>query len=199
MLQRLIMTIAWVSLMGCNLFSPSPTANEAAGEGWQDLLTGRGLHAFQTIGHAHWQWIDDYIEADQASGSFLLTHQSFRDFELHVEFWPSPDANSGVFFHCQDRNLIANETCYELNIFEQHSNPKNATGAIINLAPPQFPALAADKWNAFDISVQGSHITVHLNGRLVSELVDERFGSGPLALQANGGLIRFKNVRVRNL
>ena len=59
--------------------------------------------------------------------------------------------------------------------------------------------IAGEKWNTYKIRAEGSRITAHLNGTLVADLDDDTYASGPIALQANGGLIRFRNVRVRPL
>ena len=58
---------------------------------------------------------------------------------------------------------------------------------------------AGGQWNTYEITAEGSHIVVHLNGTLVADLEDESYASGPIALQNNGGLIRFRNVQVKPL
>ena len=154
--------------------------------------------SFDRIGGTDWQFIDDFVESQDGDHSFLVTKDSFRDFELHVEFWPSSDANSGVFLRCQDPATPANESCYEINIYDRHPNPANATGSVVNLAAPLEPVKAGDQWNSFDISVRGSHIVVSLNGTVVVDFRDQSFAEGPIGLQSNGGLIRFRNVKVKS-
>jgi len=166
---------------------------------WETLFSGDSLDNFNKIGDSTWQIVDDYVESIDGDHSFLVTKNHYDDFEMHVEFWPSPDANSGVFLRCQNSEEIANETCYELNIYDLHSNPDNATGSIINLAAPLVAVQAGDRWNSFDISVIGSRIVVKLNDVLVVDFVDDSFSTGPIGLQSNGGLIRFRNVQVRPL
>ncbi len=165
---------------------------------WETLFSGENLDEFNRIGDANWQIVDNYVESVDGDHSFLVTKNHYGNFEMHVEFWPSPDANSGVFLRCQNPEEIANETCYELNIYDLHSNPDNATGSIINLAAPLVAIQAGDRWNSFDISVIGSRIVVKLNDTLVVEFVDDSFSTGPIGLQSNGGLIRFRNVQVRH-
>ena len=165
---------------------------------WESLFSGDSLDNFNKIGDATWQIVDNYVESVDGKHSYLVTKNHYGDFEMHVEFWPSSDANSGVFFRCQNPEEIANETCYELNIYDLHSNPDNATGSIINLAAPLVAIQAGDRWNSFDISVIGSRIVVKLNDTLVVEFVDDSFSTGPIGLQSNGGLIRFRNVQVRH-
>jgi ABC-type Fe3+ transport system substrate-binding protein len=174
--------------------APAPSTSS-----WESLFSGDSLDNFNKIGDATWQIVDNYVESIDGEHSFLVTKNHYSDFEMHIEFWPSPDANSGVFLRCQIPNEIANETCYELNIYDLHSNPDNATGSIINLAAPLVAIQAGDRWNSFDISVRGSRIVVKLNDVTVVDFVDDSFSTGPIGLQSNGGLIRFRNVRIRLL
>ena len=32
--------------------------------------------------------------------AYLVSPESYKNFELYVEFWASDDANSGIFFRC---------------------------------------------------------------------------------------------------
>ncbi len=166
---------------------------------WVTLFDGTDLSHFNTAGEAQWIIIDDYVEADGYKRSYLVTKESYGDFQLRVEFWPSPDANSGVYIRCQNPEEIKAESGYEINIYDTNENPDNRTGAIIHFTPPMTAIEAGGQWNTYEITAEGSHIVVHLNGTLVADLEDESYASGPIALQNNGGLIRFRNVQVKPL
>lgn len=206
MKQLLLIALLGASFTACQNSEDLPVQKKFATESlprvhtdWVILFNGEDLSGFRKIGDANWQIVDDYVESNDAQGSFLVTRDDYSDFHLQLEFWPTPDANSGVFLRCQDPAVIANETCYELNIYDQHSNPDNATGSIINLAAPLVSIKAGNQWNTYDITARGSHIVVRLNDTLVVDLKDERFTEGPIGLQSNGGLIRFRNVKVKAL
>jgi hypothetical protein len=60
------------------------------------------------------------VVADKKSGQdpgYLVSKAPFKDFQLHVEFWASDDANSGVFLRCQDPSKLGDRSCYEVNNF----------------------------------------------------------------------------------
>jgi hypothetical protein len=180
----------------------SATTNHASLRGeprWAVLFGGQDLSSFDRLGHAQWNIRDGYAEADNQLESWLVTRGQYRDFELHVEFWPSSDANSGIFLRCQDPGAVAATSCYEINVFDQNENPNNRTGAIINHAAPLTAIQAGGQWNTFDIRAQGTHIVVHLNGQLVADLEDDSYAQGPIGFQSNGGVIRFRNVSIRPL
>lgn len=164
---------------------------------WTTLFDGSTLGSFNTLGEAQWIIIDDYVEADGYTDSYLVTMENYGDFELELEFWPSMDANSGVYIRNQSGEKIGADFGYEINIYDTNENPDNRTGAIIRFSPPLAKIVAGGKWNKYAIKAEGTRIVVHLNGTLVADLDDDTYTSGPIAFQNNGGLIRFRNIRIR--
>ena len=197
--KRLSFSVIVLAGLGIAACQQVEEISEPEKEGWITLFDGSSLGNFNRLGPADWQLIDNYVEGDGYKGSFLVTKDSYRDFELVLDFWPSSDANSGVFMRCEGPEAIANETCIELNIMDEHPKRSNATGSIINLAPPLVEIRTADQWNTFEITAKGPHVVIRLNGTLVVDYEDERFIEGPIGFQNNGGLIRFRNIKIRPL
>ena len=141
------------------------------------------------------------IRADDGSGaSWLVTRESYGDFVLHVEFWASDDANSGIYLRCQDRDNITDRNCYEANIFDQRPDPSYGTGAIVHIAAVDEPRpMVGDQWNVFHITLRGDHLVVELNNETTVDTRDSQFAEGPIALQWGRGTIRFRNVWVQSL
>jgi hypothetical protein len=166
---------------------------------WAVLYSGQDLSLFNTIGGGNWQNANGYVQADAGEPGFLVTQGAYTDFLIRVEFQASPETNSGIFIRCEDPNDVSAETCYEINIFDQNQNPNNLTGAIVNVAPPATSIMAGDAWNTFEISAEGSHLIVRLNGTVTVDVEDETHPAGYIALQYNAGLIRFRDVRLRPL
>ena len=166
---------------------------------WTTLFDGSDLESFNTLGEAEWNIMEDYVEADGYTGSYLVTKETYGDFELEVEFWPSMDANSGVYIRNSSAEKISADAGYEINIYDTNENPDNRTGAVIFFAPPLVETVAGGKWNTYKIRAEGTRIVAELNGTLVADLDDDTYASGPIAFQNNGGLIRFRNIRIRPL
>ncbi len=166
---------------------------------WAVLFSGHDLTSFDPSGDAQWNIIDDYVEADGYTGSFLVSKGRYTDFRLTVEFWPGAESNSGIFIRCDDPSAVSATNCYEINIFDTNENPDNRTGSIVNHQPPLITTEAEEQWNTYDIVAEGSHIAVTLNGTVTAEIDDDSHPNGPFALQNNGGLIRFRNVRLQPL
>lgn len=166
---------------------------------WVVLFAGHDLSSFNQIGDAEWNIVDGYVEADGYTQAYLVTRGHYTDFLLHVEFWPGPGANSGVFIRNENENAIGAEDGYEINIFDTNENPDNRTGAIVNHVPPATATSTEQQWNTYEIRAEGNRIVARLNGTVTAELEDEEHASGPIAFQNNGGLIRFRNIRLRPL
>ena len=56
------------------------------------------------------------------------------------------------------------------------------------------------KWNAIEISRQGEHVTVVLNGEKVIDIMTALHPGGHIALQAPAeGIAKFRNLRIKTL
>jgi hypothetical protein len=173
------------------------------GGGWTRLVDGaNGLDDFNRVGDANWSAVDGAIQATAGgkAPAYLVTRGTWSDFVIRAEFWASDDANSGIFFRCQDPARVTDETCYEVNIFDQRPDQTYATGAIVKVAAVSQPApRVGGKWSTLQVTAQGSRLTVQLDGKTTVDATDPKFASGPVALQWGRGTIRFRKVEIRSL
>jgi hypothetical protein len=177
--------------------SPAPDSGPATTPGeWQTLFDGNSLDGWTLEGDANWALTDGAVAADSGTG-FLVTDASYDDFDLELEFWVTPDANSGVFIRCANVKEIGAATCYEVNIFDQRPDPTYRTGAIVNVAAPKVMLDTGDRWNRYEISAHGQHLIVKLNGQTTVDATDDKLVAGPFALQYGAGRVMFRNVRIR--
>src|SRR3954468_736628 len=143
--------------------------------GWTTLIDGeKGLENFNRLGDANWRAEGGAIVADKAkdSSSLLVTKNSYKDFQIHAEFWADKNTNSGVFIRAQDPKKVGADNAYEVNIYDMRAGPEYGTGAIVNFAkvPVPNPYKAVGKWNTYDITAKGSTITVVFNGVKTAEM-----------------------------
>ena len=165
-------------------------------ERWIALIDGAsGMENWDRIGDANWKAEDGAIQASSGTG-YLVSKQSFRDFRVRAEFWASDDANSGIFLRVTRPDEIAPTSSYEVNIFDRRPDPSYGTGAIVGYAKVNTGIKAGGRWNTYDITAQGSRIVVILNGVRTVDIEDSTFGRGPLALQAAGGVIKWRRLEV---
>ena len=172
--------------------------------GWTTLIdAGLGLENFNRVGDANWRVEDGAIVADHKDSkpsAFLMTKQSYSDFEIKAEFWVSHDANSGIYMRCADGAAPTDTTCYEANIFDERPDPSYGTGAITNFVKVPELNRAGGQWNRFDITVKGSHIEVRLNGKQTAVYDGAtKMTNGPFGLQYAAGVVKFRKVEIRPL
>jgi hypothetical protein len=174
-----------------------------ADAGWITLIDGAsGLDNWTRVGDANWRAVDGAIQADKKTdkaSSFLLSKNSYTDFQIRAEFWVSDDANSGIYMRCADPMNLTDKTCYEANIYDQRPDPTYGTGAVVHIAAVSPMPKAGGKWNTFDITVKGTRLTVTLNGVRTADVQDSKLASGPIALQYAGGVVKFRKVQIKPL
>jgi len=165
---------------------------------WTDMSVS--FAAWDRVGDANWRIENGEFVADSSSGvSHLVTKESFTDFQIQLEFWNHEGANSGVFMRISDPANITDRNAYEANIYDDRPDQSGRTGGIPNFLPPTRVIDTWDQWNTYDITMEGNHIVVKLNGVTTIDSTDDNFSSGPFSLQYGAGTIKFRNVKVRRL
>lgn len=206
MKRRLFLMVASVALLGIQACAQMPSDLAKIG-GWTALIDGEtGLENWHRIGDANWRPEDGAIVAYRGKGGFLVSKNSYKDFQLRAEFWADPTTNSGVFLRVSNPKRIGADNAYEVNIFDQPPDPAYGTGAIVNYAKVSPMPKAGGKWNTLEITAKGADLTVVLNGVQTVSLQHAKFVQGPVALQygagaknAEGGPIKWRKVQVRPL
>lgn len=174
----------------------APAAFAQAGAGWTTLFNGKNLDNWDKTGNANWRVVDGVIEADMPRG-FLVSKESYTDFDLRAEIWATPDSNGGVLFRITNPKDPGIENGYELNINDKRADQTGRTGAIVNVAKPLVQVDSGNRWILIEISARGPHMTAKLDGKLTAEADDSKYARGPVSLQAAGGLVRYRNVQIR--
>lgn len=181
------------------VFGCSTQPSDRAGAAWITLFDGSGMEHWNSIGDANWRIEQGSVQADKGNG-FLVSKNSYTDFQIRAEFWVDADANSGIFIRCSDPQKITATNSYEVNIFDKRPDPSYGTGAIVNLAKVVPMPKAGGKWNVYEITAKGSRFFVTLNGqRTVDGVQDSKHARGPIALQYAAGVVKFRKVQIRPL
>lgn len=164
----------------------------------QVLFDGTSLDGWTPVGDANWTLLDGVVSADRGGMSFLVSRDSFRDFDLRAEIWVSPEANSGIFIRCSDRTRFTPANAYEVNVFDQRPDPTYGTGAIVGIAAVSPMPKAGGRWNVLEVSARGEVLSVVFNGvKTVDGVRDAAHAEGPIALQYGTGTVKFRRVEIR--
>ena len=178
--------------------APAASSGAIQAGGWTTLFDGSSLDGWNVLGDANWALEDDAVRADSGRG-FLVTPRSYGDFELTLEFWVDEPANSGIFVRCADPQSVADSNSYEVNIFDTRPDQTYRTGGVVHFAAPTSVINTAGRWNSYEIRAEGTRLTVRLNGTQTVDMNDSTYANGPIALQYGAGVVKFRNVRIREL
>jgi hypothetical protein len=195
MTRTLALTVTMVLLGFAGFQSPYTASGQA---GFKTLLDGTSMKGWNVVGNANWAVVDGAVQATMGTG-FLVTPESYADFQLTADIWVSDDANSGIFIRCSDPKTIAANNAYEVNVFDRRPDPAYRTGAIVDVAKPLTMVNTGGKWNTMDITARGARLIVLINGEKTVDVQDNKYTRGPIALQYGAGTVKFKNVKLRTL
>ena len=197
------LTLLATLALGAVAATASLPAAAQSGPGWTTLLDGTTLDGWNKVGgETNWRIEDGAVVADKLAGKTpanLVSKNAYKNFMLHVEFWASDDANSGIYLRCADPAAITDRSCYEVNIFDKRGDPTYGTGAIVHFAEVDPMPKAGGKWNTFEITANGRQLTATLNGKKTAEVRNALFAEGPLTLQHGAGTIKFRKVAIKPL
>ena len=135
------------------------------------------------LGDANWRLVDGLVQADLGGkdASYLVSKQSYDDFQMRAEFWVDSDANSGIFIRVQNPAKIGADSSYEVNVFDKRPDPSYGTGGIPNVAPTLVPLKAGGQWNVYEITAKGPQLTIVLNGIKTVDVVNGYSGRTPVS------------------
>jgi hypothetical protein len=177
--------------------APNTLTKEEIAAGWRLLFDGATLKGWEPREAATWGVADGAIFCAADSAGWLATVDTFADFNLKVEFRAGAEINSGVFLRSQKEGAPAT-TGYEVQIWD--ARPTYKTGALVNYVETTTSAkILAGQWNSFDVTADGDHFVVVLNGQKLLDGRDSKHASGVLGLQynINTGKIEFRNIKIR--
>jgi hypothetical protein len=204
MLKRCLSITIALALIAVSVMWLSQEASSQSGTGWTTLFDGKSLDGWNAIGDANWKLADGVVGADKGNG-FLVSKSSYTDYQIRVEFWVDDDANSGIFIRCEDPKNVTSKNCYEVNIYDKRPAPEYGTGAIVDVAKVAPMPKAGGKWNTYEITAQGPHLVVVLNGAKTVDVQDSQHKSGAVALQygpgvvKDAGIVKFRKVEIKPL
>ena len=145
-------------------------------------------------GSSHWEVVDGALTGCGEPAGYLNSDQSFRNFVLSLEFKTSQDANSGVFVRSPKE-----AGGYEVQIWRQQPAGYN-TGSIVSTAKTTRDyAFKPDQWNQMQITADGDHLVVVLNGETTLDTRDAKFPDGHIRLQYQQFPVAFRNIKIRPL
>lgn len=178
---------------------------EEAAVGWKLLFDGTTLNGWeehQASGNgpaATWRVANGAIFCEGDKRGWLGTANSYTNFNLKIEFRAGERINSGIFLRSQKTGGSPAQTGYELQIWD--FRPTYKTGSLVNAIEAEPTKILANQWNSYDITAEGDHFIVILNGKKILDGHDSKHSSGVIGLQYNTGTgkVEFRDIKIRAL
>jgi hypothetical protein len=123
---------------------------------------------------------------------YLTSKTEYKDSILKVDFRTAEDTNSGVFVRSP-----GGTGGYEVQIWKAQPQGYN-TGSIVGTAKTeQEYKFIPNQWNHYEITADGDHLVVVLNGTKTLDVHDSKFPAGRIRLQYQKYPIEFKNIKIK--
>ncbi len=177
----------------------------AAGEGWKPLFNGKDLSGWQNARQpsAENKWkVEDGTMTNALHGNDVATVDTFKDFELKLQYKTVKGGNSGVYLRGRVEIQV-------LDSFAKKRVGKGDDGAIYDQFPPKVNASKpVGKWNSLNVTYKGDKVTAKLNGKVIHDnqqvvkvtggaLSGEVNAAGPLMLQGDHGKVWYRKIMIR--
>ena len=166
--------------------------------GWILLFDGESLYGWEPSSKADWQVDQGTIKVATGESGLLCTTSEFADYQLRVDFRAPKTTNSGVFLRTVTKPKDPAADCYELNIADTSVSPF-PTGSFVKRQKAS-DYQASDEWQSFDVTANGGHFVIKLDGKTVLDYTDPApTRRGRIGLQLNSGGVEFRNIKLRPL
>ena len=201
---------------------------------WRDLFNGRNLDGWEVRGESIWTVLAPGMLIGQRPNaglnplnawpigaeeyrrwfneqSWLYTLEQFEEFDLRLDYWLPPGANSGVSIRDtsraryaigRERSANPSHIGYEIQLVNPDEG-EYGSGSVYLFAPAKRGFQRPDAWNTLEIQSRHKQIRVLLNGVPVAESPGDprRPMIGPIGLQLHDRFswIMFRNIRIREI
>jgi hypothetical protein len=143
-------------------------------------------------GASRWEVVDGLLVPCGEPAGYLTSNKDYKDFILVVDFRTGEDTNSGVFIRSP-----GGTGGYEVQIWKAQPQGYN-TGSIVGAAKTDVDyKFIPDQWNHYEITADGDHLIVVLNGTKTLDIHDSKYPDGRIRLQYQKFPIEFKNIKLK--
>lgn len=200
--------------------------DEERAAGWQLLFDGtttNGWRGYMMDAMPDgWQVVDGALVRTGPTRD-IITTETFRNFELSVDWKVDPGGNSGIFYRAIEGPEQIYHGAPEMQVLDDEAHADGASqltasGSNYALHPaPRGIVKPAGEWNTARVVVDGNHVEHWLNGQKLLEyelhsadwkrrVAESKFAEWPeygmaeeghIGLQEHGDRVAFRNIKVR--
>lgn len=184
-------------------------------EGFKLLTDGKTFDGWKPAAENQSTWkIEDgafVAHGERCHLFYVGDEKPFRNFHLKADVMTASNSNGGIYFHTKYQPEGWPKAGFETQVNNTQGDWKK-TGSIYDVASVGFAAAKDDQWWTQEIIVEGSRITVKVDGKIVVQYneppgaqpgkdFERKLGEGTFALQGHDpkSIVRYKNIRVKRL
>jgi hypothetical protein len=209
------------SLLFLSLVSPSLPGAE---DGFVPLFNGRDLSGWKAVNTAPSTWSfneEGYLVCSGKPIGEIRTERMYQNFILEIE-WRHlvPKGNAGIFVWADDitakgqpfhrgvevqvlENAYGQSKSHSTHgdIFPIHGasmTPENGRGGS-RAFPTEERSKPSPEWNHYRIECHDGTISLAVNGKVVTRGADCNPRKGYLCIESEGGVVHYRNARIKEL
>lgn len=188
--------------------------DKKSGDGFVSVFNGKDLKGWKTHpdDKAKWEVKDGQLVGSGEAGHLFSEKGDYTNFVYRVEAKINDGGNSGQYFRAKFAKAFPNG--YEAQINATHGDkiktgslypafnrklPKEQLDKILILQAPH----KADEWFTQEVTADGNHIVIKVNGKTTVDFVDEgnTYKSGHLAIQQHDpkSRVTIRKIEVKEL
>jgi Domain of Unknown Function (DUF1080) len=192
---------------------PNTLTAEEAKQGFKLLWDGKTMDGWEAYDARTGKWkIENGVLTAEPRAGWFGTKADYANFSLKIDVRTTAEnINSGIHLR---RGRVAGDSHtlgYEMQI--RNPNPKDApydgkpdnhngyyTGSFSgHLKSKNEPKVEMGKWHTFEITAQGDHFIVVVDGKKVLDDRHGEFKNGAIGLQYTGQPVEFRNIKIKTL
>jgi hypothetical protein len=167
--------------------------------GWISMFDGKTLEGWKASERPdNWTVADGAIQGKGERSHLFWMKEECTDCEFKAEVKLNKGGNSGMYFRAQF--MEGWPKGYEAQVNNSHKDPVK-TGSLYNIVKIFDQHVPDDTWWTQHIIVQGNHIIIKVNDKVLVDHHDEKnsYASGYLALQQHdpGSVVQYRNLMYR--
>jgi len=201
-MRRWVIGIGVLGVLAMSVVVQSHTvtlARGAARHGWVSLFDGKTLKGWQVHKGGDWKVENGALVCPGTSAGWLETLSPSNDYVLKLQFRGASSVNSGVFLRARKEGLPW-VSGYECQIWAHMPDGFN-TGSLVGSVKAQPARIIPDHWNRYQITADGDHFVVALNGKALLDAHNSKHLTGEvIGLQCNkDNAIEFRDIMLKPL
>lgn len=228
--NKTLAALALVSVLSQPAFAADNqlTAEEQA-DGWQLLFNGKDMSQWRSFKqptvNEKWKIEDGAITLTLGGGGDLISKQSYKNFELTLDWKIAEAGNSGILILADEKGKYIYSHAPEIQILDNERHPDNKldthlSGSLYDMiASPVASHKKAGEWNSTKIRLENSALTIWQNDVQTAKvtigsaewnslIAKSKFASwegfaaakeGHIGLQDHGDKVWFKNIKIKEL